>query len=89
METTKNLITATYAVSSESDNYSISANVKINANGEVEHMDSGTINKGGAFIASFGYFGANLNVNYNGLTLDEKNAVNTLIEEFKASITNN
>lgn len=85
----KKLITATYAVNAEIDGYAISANVRLDANNEVENMDSGQIHKEGAFMASFGMYGDNTNVNYSGLTLEEKNTVNAVIEDFKASITNN
>ena len=85
----KKLITDTYAVSSEIDGYAIFANVRINSSNEVESMESGQVHKSGAFLASFGLYGENSNVNYNALTLDEKNTVNAVIEDFKASITNN
>lgn len=85
----KKIISASYAVNAEVDGYSISANVRINANNEIENMDNGQIRKDGAFKASFNLLGESLNVNYHGLALEERNTVNVVIEEFKSSIMNN
>ena len=83
---TKDLIQANYKVVAEQGEYNISANVTIGAEGNVINMDGGTVSKQGKFMASFGLFGDNANVNYSGLSLVEKNEVNELIEQFKCAI---
>lgn len=80
---TKELLTASYKVTCISEDYKIEGNVIIDGNNEVTSLEGCTINKGEAFIANFSKHGANQNVNYYGLTLEEQNAINTLIEEFK------
>lgn len=86
---TKELLTASYKVTCISEDYKIEGNVIIEGNNEISSLEGCTIYKGETFIASFSKHGANQNVNYYGLTLEEKNAINALIEDFKASITNN
>lgn len=80
---TKELLTASYKVAVICEDYKIEGNVIIDGNNEVTSLEGCTINKGEAFIANFSKHGANQNVNYYGLTLEEQNAINTLIEEFK------
>lgn len=80
---TKELLTASYKVVCISEDYKIEGNATIGANNEVTNLEGCTIHKEGAFMASFGMHGDNTNVNYSGLTLEEKNAVNAVIEEFK------
>ena len=80
---TKKLLTASYKVACISEDYKIEGNATIGANNEISSLEGCTINNGEAFIASFSKHGANQNVNYYGLTLEEQNAINTLIEEFK------
>lgn len=80
---TKELLTASYKVAVISEDYKIEGNATIGANNEISNLEGCTIYKGEAFIASFSKHGANQNVNYYGLTLEEQNAINTLIEEFK------
>lgn len=80
---TKELLTASYKVTCISEDYKIEGNATIGANNEISSLEGCTINKGETFIASFSKHGANQNVNYHGLTLEEQNAINTLIEEFK------
>lgn len=83
---TKEMKQATYQVACVQGDYSVNANVTIGNDGKVINMDGGVVALRGKHLASFGIYGDNANVNYSGLSLDEKNAVNTLIEQFKQKI---
>lgn len=85
----KELRSASYEMTCESGEYLIKGNVTIGANNKVASMDGCQITKGGISIASFGYYGANLNINFaSNMELEEQSAVLTLIEDFRNNIKN-
>lgn len=85
----KELRSASYHMTCESGDYLIKGNVTIGTDDKVTSMDSCQITKDGMNIASFGYYGANLNINFaSNVELEEQSAVLTLIEDFKNNINN-
>lgn len=49
-------------------------------------MDSGAVTKNGEFVASFGEYGGQLNVNFATIALAEKSSVLSMIETFKSTV---
>lgn len=82
--TKKELKQAIYNVTCTSSDYAIVGNVTIGNTNTVVSMESCQITKKGEFVASFGEYGNNLNINYNSsTTLEEKGVVLGLIDDFK------
>jgi hypothetical protein len=78
----KEMKQASYNVVAQQGDLIITANVTIGAEGAVINIDGGSIQREGKFMASFGKYGENMNVNYSALSLEEMNAVNEVIEDF-------
>ena len=70
--------------------YDIEANANI-INGEVDSIDNGLIRNSEDIVANFNAWGKNnINISYQGVTLEERNeiniAVDTFINEVKESV---
>ena len=81
----KDLKSASYQVVCTNGDYEISASVNIGSD-EVKNMDNGAVTKKGEFVASFGEYGGQLNVNFATIALAEKSSVLSMIETFKSPV---
>ena len=66
----------------ESRVYDIEANVNV-ADGNVINVDGGNVRKNGYQVANFNWWSENhLNIVYQGVNVDERNAINEAVDVF-------
>lgn len=66
----------------ESRVYDIEANVNV-ADGSVNNVDGGNVRKNGYQVANFNWWSENhLNIVYQGVNVDERNAINEVVDAF-------
>lgn len=62
--------------------YDIEANVNV-ADGSVNNVDGGNVRKSGYQVANFNWWSENhLNIVYQGVNVDERNAINEAVDAF-------
>lgn len=66
----------------ESRVYDIEANVNV-ANGEVNNVDAGSVEKDGSHVANFNWWSVNhMGITYQGVNVEERNAINEAVDAF-------
>ncbi len=85
-EKNKTLVEATYDVVAESGNFVIGAKVTVDGDNVVNKIVAGTVKQGDVLSARFSLWNdKQLQVTYLVTTKEERDAINTAIEEFKTN----